>query len=266
MQDLSQSYQTSEKIRVEFEVAGVFLRYAALAVDMILQLLITGGLMFILFFVLLGGACAKIEGDTFMTTSLIIFLIILAVLVTSYQLIFELLWKGQTPGKKLFHIRVVQDNGGSATALSLILRNIFRLVDFLPVAYLAGGICALVNKDHKRLGDLVAGTIVVREKAAVLTDLRKYVIDTELFKDKEAELNRVFSDDERKIVEDYFPSRDFLYETNHFHSIKAIENEMVAWLEQKTGVKCPEGSDKSRYIVSLNAILSGEGGGDGQPA
>jgi uncharacterized RDD family membrane protein YckC len=266
MQDLSQSYQTSEKIRVEFEVAGVFLRYAALAVDMILQFLITAGLIFILAFVILGGACVDSNNSEFPTAALIIFLIILAIMVTSYHLIFELLWKGQTPGKKLLHIRVVQDNGSLATPLSLVLRNIFRLVDFLPAAYLAGGICAMVNKDKKRLGDLVAGTIVVREKASVLPDLRNYTVDTDLFKGKEAELNRGFSDEERGIVEDYFPARIFLYETNHFHSIKEIENEMVSWLEQKTGVKCPDGFEKRTYIISIHTILSGEGGGDGQPA
>ncbi|NPV01213.1 MAG: RDD family protein [Brevinematales bacterium] len=266
MQDLSQSYQTSEKIRVDFEVAGVFLRYAAFAVDMVLQFLITAGLFIVLAFVLLGGTCAQLENDSFVVPAMIVFLIILAVLVTSYHLIFELLWKGQTPGKKLLHIRVVQDNGGSASALSLVLRNIFRLVDFLPVVYLAGGICALVNKDRKRLGDLVAGTIVVREKASALPDLRKLTVDRGLFKGREDELNRGFTAEERKIIEDYFPSRDFLYETNHFHSIKNIENEMVGWLEEKTGVKCPEGAEKSGYIISINAILSGEGGGDGQPA
>ncbi|OHD53614.1 MAG: hypothetical protein A2Y33_06745 [Spirochaetes bacterium GWF1_51_8] len=269
MRDFSQTYQTSEKIRVEFETAGVLLRFAAYVVDIIIQSLITGGILFVLMFVMMGGACLRVDqsnDSAFMTTVLVVFLIILAILITSFQMIFELLWKGQTPGKRILHIRVVQDNGSAASPLSIILRNIFRMVDFLPVANLAGAVCALVNKDKKRIGDLVAGTIVIREKPAKLPDFRKFAGADNLFTGMEAKLKADFSDDERKVIEDYFEARDFLYETNHFHSIKDLEKEMLEWLEPKTGVKCPAGVEKGQYIGALNAVISGYGGNDGPNA
>src|SRR5206468_2527491 len=80
-----------------------------------------------------------------------------------YALLFEAFWHGQTPGKRLLAIRVVRSDGSPAGFLELALRNLCRGVDFLPIFYVTGVITLMVTHPSRRLGDLVAGTLVVRE-------------------------------------------------------------------------------------------------------
>jgi hypothetical protein len=79
-------------------------------------------------------------------------------------MLFESIWNGQTPGKRLTHIRVIKDSGQPITAIDAVGRNLLRLVDQLPFAYGIGVLCAWISPQSKRLGDYVAGTVVVHEK------------------------------------------------------------------------------------------------------
>ena len=83
-----------------------------------------------------------------------------------YFILFEAIWNGQTPGKRLTHIRVIKDSGQPITAIDAVSRNLLRIVDQLPVGYGIGVLCAWVSPQSKRLGDYVAGTVVVHEKSA----------------------------------------------------------------------------------------------------
>jgi hypothetical protein len=78
--------------------------------------------------------------------------------------VFEFFSGGRTIGKKLMGIRVIQENGHSITLLSSFIRNLIRIIDSLPTAYFLGVIMIFFHSKHKRLGDLVAGTIVVHER------------------------------------------------------------------------------------------------------
>jgi RDD family len=78
--------------------------------------------------------------------------------------LFEAFWNGQTPGKRLLKIRVIKDSGRQITLFEALARNLIRVVDSLPSFYLIGVITMLCNKQQKRLGDMVAGTIVVHER------------------------------------------------------------------------------------------------------
>ena len=79
-------------------------------------------------------------------------------------MLFESIWNGQTPGKRLTHIRVIKDSGQPITPIDAVGRNLLRLVDQLPLAYGIGLLCAWISPQSKRLGDYVAGTVVVHEK------------------------------------------------------------------------------------------------------
>jgi hypothetical protein len=79
--------------------------------------------------------------------------------------LFEAFWNGQTPGKRLLKIRVIKDSGRQITLFEALARNLLRVVDMLPSFYLIGVITMLCNREQKRLGDLVAGTIVVHERS-----------------------------------------------------------------------------------------------------
>lgn len=97
------------------------------------------------------------------------------VLYWGYFALFEALMQGQTPGKKVVGIRVVKDSGRAIRPTEALTRNFMRAVDQLPGFYLFAIISVLVSKEKKRIGDYVAGTVVVHEKAAqeVYMDLQQ---------------------------------------------------------------------------------------------
>lgn len=86
-----------------------------------------------------------------------------------YWTFFELRWQGQTVGKRLLHIRVVKLDGAPVTPMASAARNLLRIVDFAPVCYPVGLVTMLIDKQHRRLGDLVAGTVLVRDEAVDLS-------------------------------------------------------------------------------------------------
>ena len=81
-----------------------------------------------------------------------------------YFAAFEVLWKGQTPGKRFAGIRVIKESGRPINAVEAIGRNLMRAVDVLPGIYGVGVVCMMCNRQSRRLGDFVAGTVVVHEK------------------------------------------------------------------------------------------------------
>ena len=80
-----------------------------------------------------------------------------------YGMAFEWYWRGQTLGKRLFGLRVVDAQGLRLRPAQVVLRNLLRSIDFLPLCYLVGGITSLLNSKYQRLGDLAANTVVLRE-------------------------------------------------------------------------------------------------------
>lgn len=79
-----------------------------------------------------------------------------------YFILLEIVWRGQTIGKRMFRLRVLDANGLKLKASQLVMRNLLRFVDSLPFLYTVGGLFAVLNAKSQRLGDLAAGTIVVR--------------------------------------------------------------------------------------------------------
>jgi hypothetical protein len=82
-----------------------------------------------------------------------------------YWIATEWLWRGQTVGKRLLRLRVVDAHGLRLSFAQVVLRNLLRFVDGLPLFYLVGGISTLLNRRAQRLGDLAADTLVVWEPA-----------------------------------------------------------------------------------------------------
>lgn len=97
-------------------------------------------------------------------------LIVFAVL-WGYWTGMEVAWRGQTIGKRLLRIRVVKADGSPVGLFESAVRNLLRVIDFLPLCYPVGMISMLVDRRHRRLGDLLAGTMLVREEQI---DLRRY--------------------------------------------------------------------------------------------
>ena len=85
-------------------------------------------------------------------------------LYNGYFILLEWLLNGQTPGKRLLHIRVIKQGGYALRFFDTLLRNLLRVVDFLPLFYGVGLTSLLLTRDSQRVGDLVAGTLVVYQE------------------------------------------------------------------------------------------------------
>jgi uncharacterized membrane protein SpoIIM required for sporulation/uncharacterized RDD family membrane protein YckC len=149
--------ETPEHVSVEFPLAGPGSRFGALLLDAFLMALTALAL-------LLGLALARKLDLVSPQFALGLTLFALAALFWGYFFVFELLRDGQTPGKRAFGIRVVLDGGHPLTAQAAAVRNLLRVVDLQPgVTCLLGGLSILVDGRGRRLGDLAAGTVVVRD-------------------------------------------------------------------------------------------------------
>jgi uncharacterized RDD family membrane protein YckC len=142
--------ETPEGIELELRPAGLHARYYAWLLDQ----LIRGIVMYATFVVLTIGGLSGGLGYSF-------WLILLFALEWFYPVVFELWADGATPGKRLFDIRVVMDDGLPVTPAASLTRNLLRAADFLPAVYGAAVLCMLLRRDFRRLGDLAAGTLVV---------------------------------------------------------------------------------------------------------
>jgi uncharacterized RDD family membrane protein YckC len=156
---------TPEQVALEIPIAGIGSRFLAIIVDTLLQF--AGSIVATILLLFTG----PLVGTTLLhlPPSLVAFLPAIGVLIVfciywGYFAFFEILWKGQTPGKRVAGIRVIKDSGRPIDAPSAILRNLLRAVDFLPAMYAAGIICMILNRHSRRLGDLVAGTVVVHDR------------------------------------------------------------------------------------------------------
>jgi len=90
-----------------------------------------------------------------------------------YHYVLELVMRGRTPGKRVAGVRVVARDGGPPGAGALLTRNVFRLIDCLPLCYGVGLVAVAVTREHVRIGDMAAGTLLVYERsAAPLIELR----------------------------------------------------------------------------------------------
>jgi uncharacterized membrane protein SpoIIM required for sporulation/uncharacterized RDD family membrane protein YckC len=155
--------ETPEHVTLSFELAGLGTRAAAAAIDLIVLTLAYLTLVFV--FVAAGVSDAWASG--WASWGMAILLLISGLGFFLYYTLFEAMWDGHTPGKRALGIRVVQDTGRSITANAAAVRNLIRIVDFLvPLGPLPGVLFVFAHRANKRLGDLAAGTIVVRERVA----------------------------------------------------------------------------------------------------
>lgn len=154
---------TPEQIALEFPLAGVGSRFLAIAFDTLLQ----GGAIVVL--VALGLAVRAVIGYVpplggLGMWGIAILLAIGFVIYSGYFAIFEAVWTGQTPGKRLVGLRVIEVSGRPITVYAAIVRNLLRLVDQLPGMYALGILSILISSRQQRIGDLAAGTVVVHER------------------------------------------------------------------------------------------------------
>lgn len=150
MLDTYREVVTPEGVALHLPVAGPVPRAVAWGIDLAIRL---GILMLVGTVLALLGAAG--QG---------LYLISMFLIFWAYPILFEALWDGQTPGKKAMSLRVVNGDGAPVGWLPAITRNLLRTVDMLPFGYAAGLIACLADPHARRLGDMVAGTLVVHNE------------------------------------------------------------------------------------------------------
>lgn len=154
---------TPEQTSLEFPLAGIGSRFVAMAADTAIQAVV-GGIVFIVL-ALLSIPEIKLFGASSTTWVIAVVVIIFFLLNFAYFAFFEAVWNGQTPGKRFAQLRVMKDDGRPISAYDAVARNLLRIVDSLPGFYGVGVLSVFFSKQSKRLGDYVAGTVVVHETA-----------------------------------------------------------------------------------------------------
>jgi uncharacterized RDD family membrane protein YckC len=147
---------TPERVSFAYQLAGIGSRSVAQLLDVLV-------LAVALVAVTVGVAVARLGGST----TVLVLVVVLFIIPNGYFLFFEGLWSGQTPGKRLMRLRAVSEAGQPITFEQALTRNLVRNLDFLPFGYAIGMVALFANGRGKRLGDLAAGTVVVRERAGL---------------------------------------------------------------------------------------------------
>lgn len=145
--------RTPEGVDLELVLAGMGSRMLAGLFDLATQALLALG------YFLLASGIGLDEGLTAAGWAIAVFLILFV-----YDVAFEVLARGRTPGKRIVGLRVMRAGGEPIGLVTSAIRNVLRIVDIMPVGYGVGVVVMFVTKRNQRLGDLVAGSVVVRER------------------------------------------------------------------------------------------------------
>ncbi|MGI8811552.1 MAG: RDD family protein [Pyrinomonadaceae bacterium] len=165
--------ETPERVPLAFALASIGNRFLAAAIDHLIQYLSIGIAAWI-FLSIASGSSSLVDNAAATSISempkwtIAAMIISLFLLFTGYFILFEWLWNGQTPGKRLMKLRVIRDDGRPITLWEAIARNLLRIFDsvpgfFVPI-YSVGLIVIFLSSRDQRVGDIFAGTVVIRER------------------------------------------------------------------------------------------------------
>ena len=158
--------ETPERVPLHFALASIGNRFIACAIDHAIQVLALG---------LIGIASAVLASFSFIERSFssapkwvyAVMILLLFLILAGYFAFFEWIWSGQTPGKRWLKLRVIREDGRPITFWEAAVRNLLRSFDMMPIPfYSVGLISVFASTRDQRVGDMVAGTVVVREREA----------------------------------------------------------------------------------------------------
>jgi uncharacterized RDD family membrane protein YckC len=195
---------TPEQTSLEFPLAGIGSRFLAMAADTAIQAAVGLLIFFAVLITLPGLTLFGMAGAQW-----VLALVIIAgfLLYSAYFAFFEIVWNGQTPGKRYAQLRVMKDDGRPISPYDAIARNLLRIVDSMPGFYGVGVLSVLFSKQSKRLGDFVAGTVVVHETA--LEGVRPFA-ETRVDESLPAFDASSITVDELRLIETFIQRRDSL--------------------------------------------------------
>jgi uncharacterized RDD family membrane protein YckC len=248
---------TPELVDIVMPLAGIGSRFIALLVDSLIWF--AGILVLVLFLaIFLPGMAAFSQASAEWAFAVVLFIIFL--LNWGYFTLFEAFWNGRTPGKRVARIRVIQRSGRAIGLIESMTRNLVRYIDMQPFALYAVGVIAIfATRQHQRLGDLAAGTLVVRdhvEEAPLWGDSGARTITAQIFAPSApvpephsayslpaSGIARLSSTD-LEVLEGFFARRlDLSLPTRH-----ALAERIAAAIQAKSGLEPPAGASVETFL------------------
>jgi len=246
--------RTPEYVEFEFPIAGLMSRLLAWLIDVVVSTAVAAGItlgIWLAGFLLPGLALALTFVVWFLAN-------------WGYFLVCEYRMAGQTLGKKALGLRAIQESGVRLGFYHAALRNLIRAVDHLPALYLVGGSLALFSSKSRRLGDLAAGTLVVRDRRRALpSGIVPPAEAMEVLRaDRKAEERvRRASVEEREVLLAASLRREELSMRARLTLFKSL----AEYAEERFGLKKPEHLSDEKYVVALTGLLvRAEAGGQPQ--
>lgn len=149
---------TPENVNFGYEVVGIGSRFIAALIDNLIIFSVLAVVGMVLF------VSGSEQTGSILTA---IGILISFAIFWGYYIFFEMRWNGRSPGKKLVGLRVIRQDGTPITLTESIIRNLVRIMDFLPTAYGVGIVTMFIDGQSRRLGDMIAGTVVIRDQESI---------------------------------------------------------------------------------------------------
>lgn len=244
------SFQTPESVELDFILAGIGSRAYALVIDYIIWSLIL--LFFSIIWAFVSIQISEILTNLIGKDNVSLWMISIWILVyfaiyMGYFVFFETVWQGQTPGKKFTKIRVICDDGRPAGLAQATLRALLRPIDDI---FFIGLLLIAFSKQEKRLGDIVAGTLVIQEERPLQNNYINFSENAQTWADylrKNSDLSQLLPED-FAVIREYLQRREgMLKEAKKDLSLKlASEIKTIIALE-----KVPEGVTANMFLEAV---------------
>lgn len=226
--------ETPEQIELALPLAGVGSRALAFILDFAIQLIpivVALALVLTANSISLLNKAGKNEAPNDVRPSVMaaaVFSIIVFVTNFLYFTFFDLVWRGQSPGKRALKVRVVRDGGLAIDARSSLIRNLVRTVDMLPGFYVLGMVSIFLSREHKRVGDLAAGTLVIRDEGDAVGDLAQLLAPRSATSASVSASRSALSPSDRALVHDFLERRDRLPQEARARVARQIADQLGA--------------------------------------
>lgn len=247
-----------EKVRLEFKLAGIGSRFAAAFVDGVFKTIL------VVFFVVvscslwgvgLSGWVDVLEFEEYFSLWGALILLIIFGIVYGYSIFFETIWNGQTPGKRLIKIRVVQGDGSPVTFMQVLVRNMLTIIDQLPFLYAVGMVAVLVTRRNQRLGDLAAGTVVLREKGGSAPPVIDYAVPEAEWAGSARLYLHTITEAEFATLKQYLLRKDELRP----EEASQLEHRLVAHFSKKLSIRAAAIDDYYVFLQQVAQLFQAKG-------
>jgi len=258
---------TPENVAFGYEVAGIGSRFLAAIVDtlliIILQIIVNLTLLFLIRGVFEDLFTTQNDGWVWLIA---VFGLVAFALLWGYYIFFEMAWNGQSPGKRWAGLRVIRTDGTPITLTEAIIRNLVRLIDFLPAYYGVGVVTMFINEQSRRLGDLAAGTLVVRDQANLT--LGSLMAQSTLNHPSFLQSDQTSNPDlpvERLTEQDLQLAEEFLYRQRDLHHSSVLAQRIVKVLFERMGLPLSQINSGEAEKLIAEIVQAGQKSIDNEP-